>query len=361
LPKIKEQLRFETKSHIEKCMFYFLIYALLVASQIEACTDFLLRADDQNIVVGRSMEFGTPLDSEIILNPRGREFETKLDKGQPGLKWTSKYNYAGFTYFGTDDVVDGVNEKGLSLGALWFPTANYPKVDFSKPETVVPISLFADWILGSFASLSEVEKAMESIQIWPSPVPKIERVPPLHFSIHDRFGKSLVIEFLNGKVVMSENPVSVLTNAPHFEWHLINLKNYINLSASNVGPISFHGTVLDPTGQGTGMLGLPGDWTPPSRFVRIALMKQFVATAKNSKENTNLAYHLLNTVDIPYGTIRANNEKDYDFTQWITVKDLSNFSLSYRTYGDLCPTLIDLKAEFSGLKEPKKLSLNGQM
>jgi choloylglycine hydrolase len=341
-------------------MLYFLIVALGLFSSLEACTDFLLRSEDQNIVVGRSMEFGTLLDSQIILRPRGEAFQTELDKGQKGFAWTSRYNYAGFTYFGTDHIVDGVNEKGLSLGALWFPTANYPKVDFSKPDTILPLTQFSDWILGSFATLGEVEEALQMVQIWPSPVPRIEKAPPLHFSIHDRSGKSLVIEFLNGKLVMSKNPVGVLTNAPHFEWHLINLRNFINLSALNVSPIHFHGTVLDPTGQGTGMLGMPGDWTPPSRFVRVALMKQFVKTPKEAKENANLAYHLLNMVDIPFGGIQSNSGEKYDFTQWVTVKDLSNFTLSYRTYADLCPVLIDLKSEFSGLKEPKKLDLRGQ-
>lgn len=339
---------------------FLLIFALVTSFYLDACTDFLLKAEDQSCVVGRSMEFGIPLGSQILLQPKGQNFSTKLKNGQEGISWKSKYDYVGITYLGTDYLVDGVNEKGLSIGALWFPNAAYPKVDFSKPEDTVSLARFIDWILGSFETLAEVEEALQKIQIWPHPVPAIEMVPPLHFSLHEKSGECLVIEFLSGKMVVSRNPVGVLTNAPYFEWHLVNLRNYINLSSVNVAPTSFEGTVLDPTGQGTGLLGLPGDWTPPSRFVRVALMKKFVKTPKDPKSNLNLALHLLNMVDIPYGGIQSSTEKEFDYTQWVIIKDLSHFQLTFRTYEELIPVTIDMKETFRGLKEPKKLEMRGR-
>jgi len=142
-----------------------------------------------------------------------------------------------------------------------------------------------------------------------------------------------------------DNPVGVLTNVPKLEWHLTNLRNYINLSAFNKDAVTFDGSVFTPTGQGTGLLGIPGDWTPPSRFIKIAILKNFVERAKTNNENINLALHLLNTVDIPYGVVRGANKNEYDYTQWVVVKDLSHQKLYYRTYRDLNIYSVDLRKE----------------
>jgi choloylglycine hydrolase len=165
-------------------------------------------------------------------------------------------------------------------------------------------------------------------------LPGFPDIPPLHLSIHDAKGKSLVVEFLEGKMHLFDNPVGVLTNAPEFPWHLTNLRNYISLSAMNKGAVTIDGTTLEPTGQGNGLLGIPGDWTPPSRFVKTAFVKQALKTPKDSRAATLAAIHLLNAVDIPYGTIRAEQGGHSDYTQWIVVKDLKNKKLHYRTYGD---------------------------
>jgi len=157
-----------------------------------------------------------------------------------------------------------------------------------------------------------------------------------------------------------QNTVGVLTNTPKFEWQVTNLSNYINLTAVNKDPLSFDGSVLHPTGQGSGMLGIPGDWTPPSRFVRISLFKNFVTKTLTAEQNQNLAFHLLNTVDIPYGGVRSVSGKNFDFTQWAVVKDLSNNIFSYRTYLDLNIKTIKLDNEKDMLKgKIKKIAMPG--
>lgn len=311
-------------------MFNILLIVLSFYSSLQACSDFLLKAEDSSCVVARSMEFGTLLDSQVIFQPQGQEFSSEH---QSSLKWKNQYAYCGLTYFGLKRVVDGFNEKGLSIGALWFPQTEYPKITTKKE--IIPLQDVADWILGKCASVEEALIEFGKISVLPHPVPKINKVPPLHFALHDKSGQSAVVEFIKGEMHIHANPIGVLTNAPSFEWHITNLRNYINLTAINAGPVSLDGSVLDPTGQGTGMLGIPGDWTPPSRFVRLVAMKQFVKKAKDSKQNTNLAFHLLNAVDIPYGSIRDRNSKSFDFTQWVVVKDLEKGNLYVRTYEDL--------------------------
>lgn len=140
-----------------------------------------------------------------------------------------------------------------------------------------------------------------------------------------------------------DNPISVLTNSPPFDWQTINLQNYLNLSATNIPPVTFRGKTIEFQGQGNGLFGLPGDWTPPSRFVRVATYLRFVKQPTDSFEGVNLAEHLLNTMDIPLGIVRENGKDGSDYTQWIVIKDLSQKTLYFRSYKDLCLKKIDLK------------------
>ena len=81
----------------------------------------------------------------------------------------------------------------------------------------------------------------------------------------------MVIEYVNGAAHVYDNPIGVFTNSPAFDWHITNLRNYVNLSPINVAPVKLSGKTLKGLGQGSGLLGLPGDYTPPSRFVRAAV------------------------------------------------------------------------------------------
>jgi len=316
---------------LKKCLFYLIVFC----SSGYACTDFLIRSEEGNIVIGRSMEFGTFLDSEIIFFPKGLKTTSMLEGKTKGLSWTNKYSYLAVNAFGMDMVVDGMNEKGLSFGILWFPGAKYPSNSSNNTKKTIALEDLGNWILGTFSNVREVAKGLKTISILAQVIPKLNEVPPIHLSIHDKKGTSLTIEFLDGEMKVLDNPVGVLTNAPKLEWHLINLRNYVNLSAFNKDAVTFDGSLFAPTGQGTGLLGIPGDWTPPSRFVKTAILKNFAEKAKNTSENINLAFHLLNTVDIPYGVVRGANSNDYDYTQWVVVKDLNHQKLYYRTYRDL--------------------------
>lgn len=318
--------------------------SLFIIFQINACTDFLLEDVHKNVVVGRSMEFGVDLQSKIAIHPR-REKDESCIGNDIGLSWISDYAYIGVDTLGINLLVDGMNEKGLSMGALWFPGAEYPKFRWKTGGKIVAFEDLGRWMLGTCCYLEQVKEAMESVDIWVHNLPVIDEIPPIHLSFHDRSGKSLVIEFLDAEMKIEENPIGVLTNAPKFEWQMTNVSNYINLTALDQGDTKLDGTVLDPTGHGTGMLGLPGDWTPQSRFVRIALLKNYVVKTRNAKENANLVFHLLNTVDIPYGAIQSVSGKNFDYTQWAVVKDLCNEKFYYRTYGDLDYKMIDFSCE----------------
>lgn len=312
----------------------FLIGLCVIPSMGSACTDFLITSEDKTSVVGRSMEFGQVLPMQIRIFPKGERFQSMAPNQQKGLAWTNQYAYVGLIFKPAQVVVDGFNEKGLSVGALWMPGTQYPNPSNQSSEAVLFFADVTAWLLGNFASIEESKEGLSRISIYAASIPGFAEIPPIHLSIHDASGKSAAVEFIEGKMKILDNPAGVLTNAPNLSWHLTNLRNYINLSALNVKEVNIDGTVLEPTGQGTGLLGIPGDWTPPSRFVKTAIFKQALKIPKNANETVLAAIHLLNTVDIPYGGIRDSKGTVFDYTQWIVVKDLTNKKLFYRTYGN---------------------------
>ena len=144
----------------------------------------------------------------------------------------------------------------------------------------------------------------------------------------------LVLEIINGKQTFYVNNLGVLTNAPGLDWQLTNLNNYVNLRTGNAPTQELADITLAPFGSGSGMLGLPGDITPPSRFVRAAFY-QTSAPEKNNAQTTVLqCFHLLNAFDIPIGLEfpkgKINNELP-SATQWTSVSDMSNRKFYYRT------------------------------
>lgn len=332
-------------------------YILLFILQL-ACTDFVLKGADQNLVEARSMEFNVDLESNIMLIPKEQTFTSQVDEHEP-VQWTNRFAVFGMNVFGSSMLSDGMNEEGLSLGVLWFPQAVYPKIDLESKKPVLLLEDLPLWLLGSFSTTEEAVEALQGIQIYPASIQGLNQVPTIHLTLQDRSGNGYVVEFLNGEMRIEKNPVGVLTNMPSFSWQLTNLSNYINLTAMNTGNVSFDGSVLDPTGEGSGLLGIPGDWTPPSRFVKIAILKNFVKIPTEPGALVNLGFHLLNTVDIPYGAVQGVKGQSYDYTQWAIVKDLKNKKVYYRTYLDLSPKMLDLTKEFAQLKQTEQRPLQG--
>lgn len=336
---------------MENHMKFLILISLLLAVRLWGCTDLVITTQDGALINGRSMEFALPMKSRISFNPRGM---VHLSKGQ--LSWTSKYGYVSIDCLDQGLTTDGMNEQGLSVGALWFPGAQYPQDP--KNSSVLVLQDVGPWLLGNFATVEEVKEGLSKVTIWAEASPPIG-IPPIHFAVHDAKGNHLVVEFIDGKMEIHDNPNGVLTNAPKIEWHLTNLRNYINLSAINAGPVNLNGSVLQPTGQGTGLLGIPGDWTPPSRFVRASLFKAFAVPPMTAPAGINLVEHLLNTVDIPFGIVRGSSTpSSFELTQWVVIKDLKNKILYYRTYEDLTLRFIDLKKlDFSAGRRPSSFPM----
>lgn len=322
----------------------FALLFMLTASPALSCSDFLISSTDGTHVVGRSMDFSSPLPADLVVRARGEKWSSPAPNGKTGMQWKQKYGFVGFSVLGMRQVADGMNEKGLAAEVLWLPSVGYQEIPASKRGKAMGSSFLPSWVLGSFASVDEVAEALPKVLVWGREVPEMQMIPTLHMAVHDASGKSLVVEWVGGKLHMYDNPLGVMTNDPPFPMQLANLRNYVNLTPW-VQNRELEGIQVKGTGYGSGTLGLPGDSTGPSRFTRLAVMKSFAYQPENAEEAVTLTRHLLNAVDVLPGVARAKapDGEHTDYTQWTTIKDLTNLKVHFNSYKDHTLRMVDLK------------------
>ncbi|BDC34537.1 choloylglycine hydrolase [Candidatus Dependentiae bacterium Noda2021] len=298
------------------------------------CTGIRLASQEQSVVYARTLEFGNDLESQILMIPRNYSFSGTALDNKPGLVWKSKYAVLGANACNLLHFVDGVNEVGLAGGLFYFPGyARYQEVQQNEGSISLAPWQLLTWILTTCATVKEVTQKIPTIRVVKAIFGPWNMSMPVHCIVHDATS-SLVIEYLNGQLTMYDNPLGVLTNAPHFEWHMTNLNNYIGLSSVNHQPLTLDGIQLQSFGQGSGLCGLPGDFTPPSRFVRAVIFSQSIKNSISVDEAIDNAFHILNLFDIPQGIIRDASGKDttYDYTQWTSLCDLQRKQYYFTTY-----------------------------
>ncbi|KAF7765032.1 choloylglycine hydrolase [Pseudoalteromonas citrea] len=420
------------------------------------CTDFSIKGltldPNKSIpVIGRSMELGPNLKSQIFFRPKNHEYKQLIAKSLDTLTedtaredfilrcdinmitpllltWQGKYDFISLNGFKTSisNVLDkesdpnaniatnGMNNEGLTTGTMVFAQSKYqnPLDEHNNPiaaKGVIYYPSLTTWILSTCATCQDVidglqygqlkvnkhgsklkeskvknkDKIVVANPFEPSSVPSAMN---FHFPVHDALGNSIVLEYVEGQLQITDlNPIGVLTNDPIISWQQENvINNYVN-----VVPFNFQNNEGYPDvpsvdasqraaykfqsfshAQGTGFSGLPGSSTPVDRFVRAAMMSNFAfpvfqltelsevdnantfkqhardyAQAYNERlpieadievgitDATTLAFHILNTVDIPLGTSRDSQGKNvHDYTQWVTVSDLVNKTFSVRMY-----------------------------
>jgi len=328
---------------IRKISALLIAVCLTISSSAFACSNFVVKAKDGSVVNGRSMEFPVDLSSDVWIIPAGTNYSNTDETGTAGMSWTTKYGFLGINAYKIEDTfVDGFNEKGLSVGGLMYTGAKYQP---AVPGKFIGFDKFFAWVLGNFATVDEVKKALPGVYISEAPIKKLKDMG-LHITISDAAGNSLVVEFIDGQAKVYDNPLGILTNRPDFEWQMTNLRNYINLDAHDKDTKKLGEVKIEPTGVGSGLLGLPGDWTPPSRFVRLAICNDAALEPKNAEEAVNLSEHLLNIVDIPKGVIKESPAplvNMYGYAQWVIIKDLTNKVLYFKTYDNTAWKSVDLK------------------
>ena len=337
----------------------------LVFQSAHACTGIRLVAADGSVVYARTLEFAVDIHSEVIMVPRGYARTGSTPDGKEGLKWKVKYASVGANGLGMPLIFDGLNEKGLAIGLFYFPTtAGY--MPYRLPDagkTIAPWEM-GSWILDNFSTVEEVKANASQIVVAEVVFKGWGFVPPVHFVVTDASGKSIVIEYVGGKLNVHENPLGVMTNSPTFDWHMTNLRNYVNFSLSNHPPVQLGPVKLVPFGQGSGMLGLPGDFTPPSRFVRAVAFSQSLLPSKTGTAAVLQAFHVLNNFDLPKGALREDAKDDHgnilaDYTIWTSANDLKAKRFYFRTYENSQIRMVDLMKMNLDAKDLTKVSMQG--
>lgn len=351
-----------------KVLSIFTSCALLLSigfQSAQACTGIQLVAADGTVVYARTLEFAVDIHSDVIMVPRGYARIGSTPDGKEGLKWKVKYASIGANGLGMPLIFDGLNEKGLAIGLFYFPTtAGYlPYSVGDAGKTIAPWEM-GSWILDNFASVEEVKANASKIVVAEVVFKDWGFVPPVHFVVHDASGKSIVIEYVGGKLNVHENPLGVMTNSPTFDWHMTNLRNYVNFSLTNVPPVQVGPIKLVPFGQGSGMLGLPGDFTPPSRFVRAVAFSQSLLPSKTGTDAILQAFHILNNFDLPKGALREDEKDSHgnilaDYTVWTSANDLKTKRFYFRTYQNSQIRMVDLTKMNLDAKDITKISMQG--
>jgi choloylglycine hydrolase len=303
------------------------------------------------------MDFAFELGSTVQVVPRGQSWSgtrtgTKVDP----LNWSNGLGFVAMGAFGFDQYfADGLNEAGLSVGTLWLPETKLPETaPASGAAPALDFINLAGWLLGTCSTVADVKKALGQVQIWNAPVkdlwpaerPMPDTLKPLadwafteHLAIHDADGADLVVEFIDGQAQVHDNAVGVLTNSPTYPWHVTNLRNYIGLTNVDPKPYNLMGMPVTGTGNGTGLMGLPGDVTPPSRFVRATVLTQVASSVSTARDGVNQAFHSLDLVSVPRHLAASG-----DYTQWYVVRDHDNRLYYVRSYDGWTTDVHDLRS-----------------
>ncbi len=333
------------------------------------CTSFLLKGSDGGAVYGRSMEFGMPLNSQLMISPRGYACQgVGIDgKAGTGLNWTSKYAVAGMNILGLPTYADGMNEKGLVGGLLNAPfTAQYQDVSQADSANSINSSQILLYALTNFATVDEVKAGLKKIFVNCSTVAQYKnQTPPVRVPLHDAEGNSIVIEYIKGQLVITDNPTHVCTNDPVLSEQFNNIGNYANLTNIELKPLVINGSTYQSPSSGNGLHGLPGDYLSPSRFIRALFLSKSVPTSYTTEKMVNAAWHITGSFDIPPGAITLTADNPYgggvdgiEITEWIIVADNKNMIYNVKMFETTNVYAFDLKKINFDAKELAYLKLD---
>ncbi|MDE6482905.1 MAG: choloylglycine hydrolase family protein [Rikenellaceae bacterium] len=318
--------------------------------QAVACTGISLTARDGAYVQARTIEWARGvLKSEYVVIPRGERLVSYTPAGADGLTYTAKYGIVGLSVVMKEFIAEGINEAGLSAGFFFFPRyGSYTEYDPAQNDRTMIDMQLTQWILSQFSTIDEVKEAVSKVRIVGT-----EKDAAIHWRIGESSGRQAVLEIVGGVPHFYENKVGVLTNAPGFEWHLTNLENYVNLFPGDAPSRRLSGIELYPIGGNSGFLGIPGDYTPPSRFVRAAFYRATAPQMATAFGTVQQCFHLLNTFDVPIGIEHPEGESPDipSATQWTSAIDLTNRRVYYKTAYNNTIRCIDLDdIDFSRVK-----------
>ena len=301
------------------------------------CTAVTYKTND--FYFGRTLDYEYSYMEEVTITPRNYQFKFNEKEAI-----NTHYAIIGMAYVAEDYPLyyEAINEKGLGIAGLNFVgNANYN--DPIEGKDNIAQFEFIPWILSQCETVKEAKKLIEKINITNTPFNKQLPLAQLHWIIADQ-NESITVESVQEGIKIYKNPVGVLTNNPTFDKQLFALNNYINLS--NKTPENKFATDLELNkySRGMGAIGLPGDLSSQSRFVRASFVKMNSVSAEGENESVSQFFHILNSVDQQRGCCQLEDGK-YEITIYTSCCNASKGIYYYTTYDNHQITAIDMHKE----------------
>jgi choloylglycine hydrolase len=288
---------------------------------------------------GRNLDFDFSYQESVTVTPRNFPFSFRH---MPEI--SSHYAMIGMAFVVADYPLyyDAINEKGLSMAGLLFPdNAVYHPFAQGK-DNICPFE-FIPWLLSQCATVTEARALLERINLVNEPFSDQLPLSPLHWLIADQ-RESITVECMQDGLHIHHNPVGVLTNSPSFDYQLFNLQNYMGLSP-DVPENRFSDQLdLKTYSRGMGGLGLPGDLSSVSRFVKAAFTKMNALSGDSESESVSQFYHILDSVDQQRGCCHMGGGK-YEITIYGSCCNMDKGIYYYKTYENSQITGVDMHHE----------------
>lgn len=304
------------------------------------CTAMTLESEQEETFFGRTMDFSHDIQPELYIVPKDYMWKNLLD----GNEIFDTYRFIGIGQK-QDDILaffDGVNEEGFAAAALYFSGYakynNAPACIYSRPIAAFD---FLHYILGRCSSIKDLKTWIQTIAIIGLPDPVTQTIAPLHWIVVDKTGACAVIEQTNKGLQIFDNPIGVMTNSPDFEWHMTNLRNYVEVSPKGEEEVIWGNVLLQPFGQGGGTMLLPGGYTAPERFVRTAFLKTQIPKPKSRLDAIVSCFHSMESVSIPRGAV-ITSRNTYDYTKYTAFINTNTGEYFFKTYDNIQITTASL-------------------
>ncbi len=301
------------------------------------CTAVVYKSRD--FYFGRTLDYEHSYVDEVTITPRNYHF-----KFMENESIASHYAMIGMAYVvcGYPLYYDAVNEKGLAMAGLNFPgNAVYHESEQGK-DNIAQFE-FIPWILSRCATVNEARRSVERINLLNTPFDEKLPVAQLHWIISDG-EESITVESVEDGIKIYDNPVGILTNNPPFDMQMMSLNDYMGLSAGEPENTFAPGLELRKYGRGMGAIGLPGDLSSKSRFVRAAFVKMNSVSGDDEKESVSQFFHIMNSVDQQRGCCDLGGGR-YEITIYTSCCNASRGLYYYTTYDNHQITLVDMHKE----------------
>lgn len=310
------------------------------------CTAVTYKTKD--LYFGRTFDYGFSYGEEVVLMSENYDFPFRHDEMNEELdegREKRRYRLIGMVHMadGVPLYYDGMNEKGLCMAGLNFPgNAVYGELKSGKYN--VAQFEFIPWILRRCASASEAEEILKKVNLADTPFSTKLAPAPLHWLIADR-EKAFAAEASKGSVEIYENPVGVLTNNPSFKEQMFSLNDHMKLSPYKPQNSFSDKLELREYCSGMGAIGLPGDWSSKSRFVRAAFVKMNSVSGDSEAESVSQFFHIMDTVQQPSGCNFLGDS--FETTLYTSCCNADKGIYYYTTYGNRQITAIDMNSEIT--------------